>query len=236
MRHTASAAFALLLLPAFAAAQEPAFPRTISVTGEGEVTAVPDMVQLSFSVTTEAENAAEAFRAASKQMNEVLEAVKDAGVAARDRQTGQLSISPVYEQKRTIGSTSRSEIAGYRASNTLMVRLRDVEAAGEVIDQAVGAGANGLDSFSFGFSEPGKLQDEARIKAVEDAMRKAGDMAEAAGAELGPVITLSAHQSYGGPRPIVRTARMEMAADAAPVIEAGEQSMSITVNAVFALQ
>jgi uncharacterized protein YggE len=205
------------------------------VTGEGEAAGVPDLVQLSFSVTAEAKDAAEAFRQSSARMQKVLEAIKDAGIASRDRQTGQIALNPVYGEKRTIGTSSRREVVGYRASQSLMVRLKDMDAAGEVIDQAVSAGANGLDSFSFAFSEPGKLQDEARIMAVKDARRKAASMAEAAGAELGEVITLSAHQGYGSPRPMLRQASMEMM-DAAPPVEAGEQSLQVTVSATFALQ
>ncbi|GGY50494.1 SIMPL domain-containing protein [Parvularcula lutaonensis] len=211
--------------------------RSISVTGEGSVSAVPDLAILSFSVSSRAATAGDAFAAASRQMNSVLSAIKEEGVEARDRQTGQVSLSPVYGRDPERGFQDRTRIVAYEATNSLTVRLRDIESAGEVIDAAVRAGANGLDSFRLGFDDPKALQDQARIAAVQDARRKASDMADAAGAALGEVLTIST--TGGGYRPQAPMMRMQadMAMEqAAPVIEAGEQDMRVTVSATFRLE
>lgn len=210
--------------------------RSITVTGQGSVSAKPDLAVLSFSVRSRAATAGDAFAAASREMNEVLAAIEDQGVAARDRQTGQVSLSPVYGRDEQRGFQDRSRIVGYEAYNSLTVRLRDIESAGAVIDAAVRAGANGLDSFRLGFDDPKALQDEARIAAVENAMEKASAMAEAAGAKLGDVITLSTGGSTSGPQPMVRMQADMAMAEAAPMIEAGEQDLQVTVSATFRLE
>lgn len=209
--------------------------RSISVTGEAEINAVPDVAILDFSVETRAVSSADAFSEASRAMNAVISTLKDRGIEARDLQTNQVSLSPVYSRDED-GRTDRTKIIAYRAYQSLTVRLRTIGEAGETIDAAVGAGANGLNSFRMAIDDPKALRDEARVAAVEDARAKAEAMAEAAGAKLGPVMTLSAHNNGMRPRPMaMRTMAMEDASSA-PSIEAGEQSVSMTVSAVFAIQ
>lgn len=214
--------------------QAPREVRQINVTGEGIVSAVPDLVVLTFSVRSQAENAADAFGGTSRLANAVLAEMEKQGVEARDRQTGQVSLNPIYARDDRRGY-DRTQVVAYEAYNSLIVRLRDIDRAGEVIDAAVRAGANGLDSFQLTFDDPRSLQDQARISAVQDAVAKARDMAGAAGAELGEVISLSANGGYS-PQPSVRMRSMEAVADAAPMISAGEQDLRVTVSATFYLK
>lgn len=224
------AASALLAVsPAFAEEVR----RQISVTGEGSVSAAPDLAILTFGVRAQADNASAAFSQSTKAMNNVLDALDKAGIEARDRQTSQLRINPIYNRRQNY--VDRSEIEGYEALSTLTVRLRDIDSAGSVIDSAVKAGANGLESFRLGFDDPKAMRDRARIEAVKDAMAKAEAMAEAAGAKVGEVITLST-MSNGTPGPVVaRSVAMAESADV-PRIEAGEQTLQVSVSATFALQ
>lgn len=214
--------------------QAPAPKRTISVTGEGSVSAAPDMAILNFSVRTRGDTASDAFSNASRRMAGVVDALKAEGLEPRDLQTEQIRVNPVYGQNDR-GYRDQSVIVGYESYQSLTVRLRAIEMAGGVIDKAVGAGANELGGFSLGFSDPSALSDQIRVAAVEDAVRKARMMAEAAGAELGPVINLSA--SGSSPRPVaLRAAAMEADFAAAPPVEAGEQQLKMTVSATFSLR
>ncbi|NNU17453.1 SIMPL domain-containing protein [Parvularcula sp. ZS-1/3] len=209
--------------------------RQINVTGEATVSAVPDIAMLSFTVRAQGASAAEAFAQSAEGMESVLGAVGQAGVAERDRQTGEIRLNPVFDYDER-GRQNRNKIVGYEAFNTLTVRLRDIGKAGGVIDAAVRAGANGLDSFRLGIDDTTGLRDEARIAAVRDARRKAEAMAEAAGARLGDVITLSVSGGSRSPQPMMMRS-MAMEADMpGPPIEAGEQDLRVTVNATFALK
>ena len=230
------AASAILLVAACsenAAMQPLAEARQIHVTGEGVVSAAPDIAMLTFSVRSQAPGASEAFAQTTRLAGAVLAEVEAQGVEARDRQTVQINLNPIYARENGRGY-DRNRVAAYEAVMTLNVRLRDIDKAGEVIDAAVEAGANGLDRFHLTFDDPSALQDQARIAAVEDAMAKAEAMAEAAGARLGEVVTIST-QGSGGARPAVLT-RSSMAAEAAPVIAAGEQDLRVTVSATFTLK
>ncbi|MEM6747996.1 MAG: SIMPL domain-containing protein [Pseudomonadota bacterium] len=209
--------------------------RSITVQGEGVVTAAPDIAILRFSVRTRGESAGDAFSANSNQMRSVVDVLKDQGIEPRDLQTDQISLSPVYDQNSR-GYQDRTRIVAYEAMNSLTVRLRDIETAGAAIDAAVRAGANELQSFRMGFDNPKAMQDEARVAAVKDAKAKAEAMAEAAGASLGDVLTINA-SSDSSPQPMMMRA-MAMESDmASPApIEAGEQQVQVRVTAVFELQ
>ncbi|MEO1043134.1 MAG: SIMPL domain-containing protein [Pseudomonadota bacterium] len=238
MRHLLAGLIAGLMLTACALEESRADDhqrRAITVQGEGIVTGTPDIAILRFSVRTPGEGAAEAFSANSNQMRSVVDVLKAQGIEPRDLQTDQISLSPVYDQNSR-GYQDRRRIVAYEATNSLTVRLRDIEAAGAAIDTAVRAGANELQSFRMGFDDPKSMQDEARIAAVKNAKAKAEAMAEAAGARLGPVLTINASSS-SSPQPVMMRA-MAMEADmASPApIEAGEQQVQVRVTAVFELQ
>lgn len=238
MRSLLLAASALTLLAACTddtILQAKPDPRIVSVTGEATVTAVPDIAMLDFSVRTRAVSSAAAFSDASEKMNGVIDALKAQGVEDRDVQTDQIGMNPIYAQTDR-GRQDRTRIVAYEAYQSLTVRLRDIDNAGPVIDAAVQAGANGLNSFRMTIDDTKALEDEARVAAVKDAMAKAKAMAEAAGAELGPVMTLSAR---GGSRPpqMMQARSMVMEADAAgPSLQAGEQTVTMSVSATFKIQ
>ncbi|MEM1409545.1 MAG: SIMPL domain-containing protein [Pseudomonadota bacterium] len=236
----------LLLLPlvAMAACSEgliiqpsdaPQKQRSISVRGEAVVTAVPDIAVLSFGVSVSQPTSTAAFEQASIKTNAVIAALKDAGIEDRDVQTEQVSLRPIYAENDR-GRRDRNVIVAYEAYQGLVVRLRQIKSAGSVIDAAVRAGANGLNSFQMTIDDTAGLRDEARVVAVKNAVGKASRMAEAAGASLGPVLSLSANDN-NRPRPMARGALMAMEeVDAAPSIEAGEQTIQVTVNATFSLE
>jgi len=214
------------------AAEGPSANRTIVVSGNGEASAAPDMAFLNLGVDAEGATAAEALRKNSAQMEATIKSLRDAGVDKKDIQTSSLNVGAKYDYSR---DNSPPRIVGYQATNTVSVKLRNLDKAGSVIDKAIGVGANRLDSISFGFADSKPLMNSARKAAVADARERAALYAEAAGVRLGPVLQIS--DSYSPtPGPIPVMARM-MADEAKSVpISVGESSMSANVTIVFAIE
>ena len=220
-----------------ALAEEPRIA-TIDIAGQGSVTAAPDMAMVSSGVVSDADTAAEAMTANSTAMAEVVARIKEAGIEARDIQTSGFNVSPRYARvKSSDPQEYRQELVGYRVSNSVNVRVRDLAKLGGLLDVMVRDGANQVGGVSFIVSNADTLKDEARKEAMADAMRKAKLYAEAAGVELGRV--LSINEQDHSPRPVMMMARAEFkgADAAAPApIEAGESELSIRVNVSWELK
>lgn len=208
--------------------------RTITVTGQGEALAAPDMAILSIGVRTEAQTAAAALRQNSTQMAATIEKLLELDVEERDIQTSGLSINPRYDYGN---NRSDPRVVGFTASNTLTVKLRDLDDAGAVIDQAMQSGANSLGGIQFTFADPSPLQDQARENAVAKARAKAELLANAAGVRLGEVITINdGYVSTPTPQPMmVTSARME-SADMSVPIQTGESSLTANVTIIYAIE
>ncbi|MDJ0826839.1 MAG: SIMPL domain-containing protein [Rhodobacter sp.] len=225
MRFWIAAAVLVLALPIWA--QETA-PGRLTVTGEGRVESVPDMATITLGVTSEARTAADAMRETSKATAAVLGRLASAGIEDRDMQTRDLSLSPVWDSR---SSSSPPKIVGFQARNTVVVRVRALDALGGILDEVIEAGANLFQGLSFGLQEPGPVHDEARRRAVAEARRKAALYAEAAGLSLGAVLELN--EAGGSPRPMM----LERAAMASAVpIAAGEVAIQAAVSMVFEIR
>jgi len=203
-------------------------PPSISVSGEATVTAPPDLVQIDAGVTSEAKTAREASDANNSAMGKVLLALKDAGISEKDYQTSRLSLQP---QSATRPSSNSPTITGFRATNQVTIRLRDVTKVASIIDTITGAGANEIGGIRFAVSSPSKLMDDARAQAVADARRKAEIYAMAAGVTLGAPLNIV---EAGGPGPIPY-AKMTAAMAPSP-ISPGEETLHVTVSMTFALR
>ncbi len=224
-------------LGAPAVAQEMGAPQprrpTLTVTGEGSASAVPDMATFSTGVVSEGKTAREALDANNAAVAATIAAIRAAGVEAKDVSTSGFSVQPQYASTKKDG-VETSHIAGYEVRNTVSVRLRDLGGLGGLLDQVVSAGANQLGSVQFGFAEPGKLEDAARVAAVKDARRRAEMIAEAAGLRIVRVVSLN---ESGGPMPppMPVMAMRAMKADSVPV-EAGESEVRASISAVFEIE
>jgi hypothetical protein len=218
--------------PANAAPEGHGSMRTIVVSGLGEASAAPAMAYLSIGVEAEGATAAEALRKNSEKMEATLKSLRDAGVDKKDIQTSGLSVGAKYDYSR---ENQPPRIIGYQATNTVQVKLRNLERAGAIIDRAVGVGANRLDSISFGFSNPKPLLNDARRAAVADARERAGLYAEAAGVKLGPVIQISDSFSMP-PGPVPVMARAEAMDMKAVPIAAGESTLSASVTVIYGIE
>ena len=195
--------------------------RSISASGTGTVIAVPDRAQFSFGVQSQARTASAALEAAGARLDRVVAALRQAGVAAADIQTEQLSLAP-----RT--NDEGAEILGYTAVSSVSVRLRDLGRAGAVVDGAVGAGANQVYGPSLVRSNQDALYRDALRAAYADARAKAQALAGAAGVTLG---AMTATVEGGGAVPLA-AGRMEDAQGSA-TIEPGTQEIQATVTVTF---
>ncbi|TJZ94083.1 SIMPL domain-containing protein [Paracoccus gahaiensis] len=222
---------ALTAGPALAApmACGPAGPSRMTVTGEGQSRTAPDMASIQLGVTTQADSAAEAMSQNNDRQSAVIAALTDTGIDAAQIQTSGLSLNPLMQY----GENQAPTVTGYQASNMVTVRVSDLGTLGEVLDAIVGAGANEINGITFTREDGASTQDDARREAVADARRKAEVLAEAAGVELGPLMTLrDVATGNGGPRPMMR---MEAAmADSTPV-QPGEVETTAQVEVEFAL-
>ncbi|MEH2685133.1 DUF541 domain-containing protein [Bradyrhizobium diazoefficiens] len=216
----------LLATPVFA----DDFPSAISVSGEATVSVAPDLAQIDAGVANDAKTAKEASDANNAAMGKVLLALKGAGIAEKDYQTSRLSLQPQYGQNK---STGASPVVGFRASNRVTVKIRDVTKIAGIIDTLVSAGANDIGNISFEVTQASKLLDDAREQAVADARRKAEIYAKATGVTLGAPLSVS---EGGAPVPLFK-ARMATAPMAAPAAVApGEETLSVTVNVSWAIK
>jgi uncharacterized protein YggE len=230
-RHPAFAAVsaAVLLYVAPAAAD----PRTISMTGQGEVKAAPDEALLSAGVTTNARDAAAALAANTKAMNAVFATLRRAAIADKNMQTSGFSVQPQYSDGK-----GPQRIVGYQVSNNVNVTVENLSLLGATLDALVSSGANNIGDIAFSFRDPKSLMQKARAAAVADAITRAQVIAKAAGVTLGPITSISENGgNYDSPRPMYR-AMNEMAAQggvAAPVAS-GQESLSDSVSIVWEIR
>jgi uncharacterized protein YggE len=215
----------LIAAPALA---EDAPVATISVSGEAQMSAPPDLAQIDAGVSTEARTAREASEANNAAMGRVLLALKGAGIDEKDFQTSRLSLQPQYAPNRN----GPNAVVGYRAANRVTIKLRDVSKVAATIDILVAAGANELGGINFMVSAASKLLDDAREQAVADARRKAEIYARAAGVTLGSPVSIS---EEGGPGPSPFRKMAAGMAASAPVAQ-GEETLQVTVSVVWAIK
>ena len=230
MRSLLSASFSAAVLAAalFATTQasgQTAPPRTLSVSGTGEVKATPDQAQLSTGVVTQAGTAAAALAANSRAMNGVFDTLKRAGIAEKNIQTSNFSVSPQYASAKP---GSAPHISGYQVSNTVTVMVDKLDRVGPALDALVAAGSNQIDGPSFSIADPRPLLAKAREEAVKDATARAQTLAAASGVTLGPILSIGEGGGYAPPQPMYRMAMT--AAAPPPPVAGGEEAVTASVS------
>jgi uncharacterized protein len=196
----------------------------ITVTGVGHVDSVPDQAEFSVGITTKGGTAREALAANSDRMRRLIAALKAAGVAERDIRTQDVSIGPNYD-----GGT---EPDGYSASNTVSVRIRELDRAGAVVEAASQAGANNVYGPSLTRANREALESQALERAVENARKRAETLAGAADVRLGRVTAIAETVDRGGYE--LFSARTAESASDVP-IEKGTEEIAASVTVTFAI-
>ena len=216
----------------------------IWVSGQGKITLEPDLAVLNLGVEASAKSVAAAREQAATAMDAIVMSLTGNGVEGRDIQTRFFNISPQYEWTEVIQNgvrTNKQVLVGYRVSNSVAVKIRDLSAVGNIIDDVAGAGgdATRINGISFTVEDTAPFLVDLREDAVADALAKADQLARLTGVLLGRLVFIS-ESGVGQPqaRPLQEFAVVRSLAAAAPdtSISGGELVISLTVQAVFAIQ
>ncbi len=209
-------------------------PPTITVSGEGKVSTVPDIASLSFGVQTGRQQTAEAaMEKLSTDMNAIMEAVMVAGVKKKDIRTESLYLNPAYDWDEGARIPR-----GFEANQSLRVKVRDLDTVGEVLSAATRAGANQAGGVNFTVDDPEELQREARESAIDKAKENARKLAADLGVSLGKLKGFN-EGGGGSPQPMYERAMMDsagMGGGGAPPMPAGEQEIRVTVHLLYEVQ
>ena len=204
---------------------------TLNLSAYGEVKAAPDMASINFGVVTEATTAAEAMAQNRTRMNEVMRALRSAGIEERFIQTSGLSLQAQYDYVQN----EPPRLRGYQASNRVTVEIRDLERVGSTADAVVGAGVNQIDGISFGLINPQQAEDQARMAAVQALQAKANLYANALGVRLAGIRNLSEGGGYSPQPPMFgnRMALQAMDSAESTSVAPGELTIRVNINGVY---
>ncbi len=215
-------------------------PTTINVRGEGEVLAKPDIGQFSFSVRGEGEDAAAAQSASAEAINKIMDYLKQSGVEEKDIKTTDYYLNPKYRYEERICASgfycppSEPIIDGYEVSQTITVKVRDLDQSGALISGTGDNGATNLSGLSFTIDDETTLKAEARAEAIEKAQEKAKQLSEDLGVRIVRMVGFY-EEEYPGP--IYGYGGAEMSMDASvksvPAMPTGENSITSTVNITY---
>ncbi|HEX77372.1 MAG TPA: SIMPL domain-containing protein [Dehalococcoidia bacterium] len=206
------------------------------VSGLGKVRAVPDIAVVDVGVEAQATTVSQAMDMARTAMNQVMAALSGHGVASQDIQTRYFNISPVrrWDERRNI-----SEVIGYRVTNSVTAKIRNIKDAqrvGRIIDAVAEAGGDltRIGSLRFTIEDPKPFQAQARAKAIQDALAKAQQMTEAAGVELGKLIYITeVGTGMLTPRPIYFKEVTPAPPEEPTPFSPGEEEITVSVRMVF---
>ncbi|MGE3269842.1 MAG: SIMPL domain-containing protein [Chloroflexota bacterium] len=202
---------------------------TVTVVGDGRVTVQPDLATITFSVEANAPTLAEAQADASTRMQSVIDALTGQGIARDDIRTSRLSANPVYDEK------DRTVITGYRANNSVQVKLRDLSTVGQVVDSITAAGANRVDGLSFSVENIEEPKNQARAQAMQNARVKADQLASLAGMRVTGVKSIQESDASSPPVPYAAAAPARAEA-AAPPVEPGTQEVRTQVTVTYIME
>ncbi|MBN1691456.1 MAG: SIMPL domain-containing protein [Dehalococcoidia bacterium] len=205
------------------------------VNGLGKTTAAPDVVVLTLGVESQQKTVAQAQKDAIDAMSSVMQMLKDNGIAEKDIQTSQYNIQQVT---RWDDNQDTYVVIGYRVTNTVTCKIRDINKAGSIIDKAVVAGGDliRINGINFTVDDPTPFYKIAREKAVQYAMEKARQISQASGTRLGKVLYISEDTSYTPPMVgnyAMKYTAMDSAAAAPTPISAGELEFQVTITMVY---
>jgi uncharacterized protein YggE len=221
----------------------------ITVSGEGKIYVKPDVAVVNLGVTTDGDTVAEATKSNTEKMNAVIESVKAQGVDEKDIQTTNYSLSPVYETITTpvaydlkaeiyissIAPTrTSSKVTGYKISQNIEVKVRNFEKVGDILSKATGSGANQVGDLQFTIDNPEQFREQARASAIEKAKANAQNLAKTSGVKLGKIINV--YENY---YPVYSSAKgmggatMDSAVPVVPVIQPGQQEVTVTINLTY---
>lgn len=220
---------------------------TISVSGMGEVFAVPDTATFSVTVMEEARVVKDAQERATDKGNAIKNYLNEQGIDDKDIQTTDYSVYPQYDYvdgtcANGICSPGKQTLRGFQVSHTLTVKVRDTEKAGELLSGVGSLGASQVSGLSFTIDDEDALKDEARDLAIQEARGKANELAKSLGVSVVRVVGFSENGSYP-PVPYYAEGRgaatnqaMDVAVAKAPDIAVGQNKIVSNVNITYEIR
>ncbi len=204
----------------------------IWVTGEGEVTVVPDVAILSLGIEAQAATVTEAQQQAAEAMEAIMDVLDNYGIAEEDIKTQYYSIQPVRRW-----DNGQEILIGYRVTNTVAVKVRNIEDTGGIIDAAVVAGGDytRVNSISFTVDEPEAYYEQVREEAMADAEAKAEQLANLGGVELGKPTYITEYGGYVSTVVYRDLEAAEGASETTTAISPGETEIQLTVQVVYGI-
>ena len=208
--------------------------RTLSVTGTGTINMVPDIAYINIGVHTEKPTAADAVAENNTQTQQVVDALKGAGVDVKDIQTTNFSI---YSNTQFDPQTNQKVGTTYVVDNTVNVTVRKLDKLGDMLDTTVKAGANSVNSIQFDVADKSQALKQARDLAVKDAQTQAQELSTTAGITLGSVQTISFINNVPGPvmEAFGKGGGGGVAAASVP-ISSGQMTLTVTINMSYEIK
>ena len=205
----------------------------ILVTGSATIQSSPDLATLRVGVQSFDKNVEKAVNDNNTKIKSIILNLGNKGLTEKDMETDQFNISPQREYR----NNNPPIVVGYNVSNILTVKIRNLESLGEIMQVAVGSGANTINGLSFSIEDPNPLRQKARGLAMEDALSRAEILADASGVEVGKPISIQ-ELSYGGP--VVKSENLagaEFAMDARiPIQTPSEVGIQINLQVRFEIK
>lgn len=219
--------------PEAAMAADNSQPQGLIVSGEGRASAAPDVALLTLGASTKEATVAEATRAVREAMDDLMASLEANGVQEKDIQTTEYSIYPQYDYRN-----DERILTGYQVTHMVRVKVRDIDKAGELIDDAVEAAGDLLQVHDIGFTidDTSALRSEARQKAMADAQAKAGELAQLAGVTLGKPTYITESSYTPEPYAYDRGAAFAMEEAAPTEISAGELEVVVNVSVTYDIE
>jgi hypothetical protein len=211
----------------------------ISVTGEGEAVAVPDVAEFTFSVNEKGESVEVAQTGATNKMNAAIDFLKKNGVEEKDIKTTGYNAYPQYQYTTCTGMVCVNEqkLIGYEVSQTISVTVRDTAKAGELLSGVGKTGITNVSGLSFKVDDPEKFKKEARLMAIEKAKAQAEVLAEGLGVKLKGVVSFSEDSGpYGYGMGGDGMMAKESAVSSAPQIPSGEEKITSKVYVTYEIR
>jgi uncharacterized protein YggE len=207
--------------------------RTLNVTGSGQANLVPDIAYIYVGVRTEKPSASEAVSENNAQTQQMIQALRDFGIDAKDIRTTNFSIWPQDKYDPSTGMPSGEKT--YAVDNTVYVTVRDLDKLGDLLDTVVTAGANTVNSIQFDVADKAKALEQARADAVKNAEAQARALASSAGVTLGEIQNISFYDNQVYPVMDGRGAG-GAAMEAAVPIQPGQLTFTVSVSVTYAIK
>lgn len=217
----------------------------VSVTGKGEISIKPDVASFTYTVTEEGKTTADAQEKATKKSNDMLNALKDAGIEEKDIKTVSYNIYPKYEYTPVVCTQyacppSKSTISGYEVSQSIEVKVRKIEKAGDMLALAGEAGISNVSGLTFVVDDMEALKSEVRKQAIIDAKEKAKMLSKELGVKFDDIISFYESNDqvypYMSERAYGDVTMMSSAIKVSPEIPSGENKLTTQVTITYSIK